>query len=95
MDLTCSLRENKYLAMFWGSLSIAIASVGIYSLFTPGKYLVVSFIGLSAILFGLARQRTKYRYNPEKFRNLARNIAFLVVFSSVLAVTTMSNSYVL
>ena len=84
--MEASPKENRSLASMWLILALAVAAIGIYFLFTPGKYLMPSFLGFSLILFYVGRQRlNKYKLEPGKFQKIVRNISLFVVFASAIA----------
>lgn len=88
-----SLQKNRIIAITWITLAAIAASIGIYILFTPGKYLTASFLGLSGILFYYGRQRlTRYQLEPIKFKTIVRNYSLFVVFTSAIGTAVSANA---
>ncbi len=77
--------ENGLVAALWLILAVAVAGVGFYVLFTPGKYLVASFLGLSFMLVYVGRQRlNKYKLEPVRFQNAVRKLALFVALTAAI-----------
>ena len=86
------LKENQFLAATWLLLALITSLLAFYSLFTPGKYLMPSGLGLAIILFLMARQRLdKYRLELSEYQICIRNLGLFVVFYSCVGVAAISN----
>jgi len=77
--------ENALMAVLWLALAVGIAGVGVYVLFTAGKYLVPSFLGLSLVLVYVGRQRlNKYKLEPVRFQNTVGNLTLFVALAAAI-----------
>ena len=86
------LKENYFLATLWFLLGIIVLVATCYSINTPGKYLIPSGLGMSAILFLMARQRLlKFGMKPSTFTKYIRNLGLFVTISSSVGIATISN----
>ncbi len=87
-----SKNENSLLAVMWFVLALVVACFGIYIMFTPGKYLVASFLGLSFLLFVIGRQRLKlYQLEPDRFKMQIRNLGLFIAMASAIGGTVTAN----
>lgn len=78
-----SPKENYVLAAIWLALSFVVATAGIYVLFSQGKYLAISFLGLSLLLFYVGKQRLDtFRLEPEKFQRVIRKLGLFIAISA-------------
>jgi len=77
--------ESALMAVLWLALAVGVAGVGVYVLFTAGKYLVPSFLGLSLVLVYVGRQRlNKYKLEPVRFQNTVRNLTLFVALAAAI-----------
>lgn len=75
-------KEDRTLAGLCFSAALALGFTALYLLFTPGRYFVVAFLGLSLVLFFMGRQRlTKYRMNALRFQKLTRNLGIFIALA--------------
>ena len=87
-----SLKENYFLASCWLLLSFIVLVATCYSINTPGKYLIPSGLGISAILFFMARQRlSKYSMKPSAFIKNVKNLGLFIALYSGATITVVSN----
>ncbi len=90
---TSQPKENKPLAFFWFFLAALLALTPIISLTGKAYFLTPGFLGLSAILFLIGKQRLKkYRTEEGKFRIYTRNIAFFVAIYCPVSILLINNA---
>ncbi|SUJ14680.1 Uncharacterised protein [Shewanella morhuae] len=83
-------KENKLLAYCWFTLSALLAITPFISFSGKAYLLIPGFLGLSAILFMIGRQRlNKYVIKEEKLNVLIRNLAIFVAIYSGASVAIM------
>ena len=83
--MNVNVKENKFLATVWFVLSFLIASLSIYVLFTPGKFLFINLLGFSVLLLLIGCQRLeKYQLENERYNKAVRYLSLFVCFTSVL-----------
>jgi fumarate reductase subunit C len=86
------LTENKLLASIWFSLSLIVFVFACFILSTEGKSLFFGILGLSSVLFFIARQRiSKLQVNEHKFKKIILTLSLFTAISSSLSVIFVSS----